>query len=543
MRSTSTFILAASLAAAMLLASSVASADAPVARRITDPADLVGGYAADGQLDDFLLANGDVSVIIEDVDHIHGDGLSGGNIIDAAVPPYWDDELASHFTLLDEHPRQAVYDTVYVESDGSGGEAVIVAHGVDSDNPDLEVTTRYTLIADTRFVEIETTVFNHGATVSGYAGGDALNWWGGDTHFAPGYGFDITGMTTYSEWIGSAGVATCYGYMLESGTVTARHGDLWSDPIVFSGNISGGASKTFTRLFMVGGLGLASVSDIVHEIRGTSVGTIAGTVTNEDTGLPVAGVTVSCDVGGVSIYTQARSDMDGIYSATLWGGNYAFKASVPSYLPKQENASITVAQTTTLDFELEPGEWTPANVDTLTVIMRPIISIPTMLTPGDAMTIDAMAPETTTGWSAMLRRGSTEIPLSVTGADYDTDRLRWFITATVPGSAAPELYDLVVTASDSIEDVARHAVSVKPEDPDDFYFIHITDTHMPTHAFYYQEGASQDTTEMDDMRAVINDINLINPAFVLLTGDVVNEGELEDYLNWRSFTRVKRLSP
>ncbi|MCK4679743.1 carboxypeptidase regulatory-like domain-containing protein, partial [bacterium] len=509
MRSNRIFILTATLAAAMLLAASsavaadtyaltgvVGTGDAdthasgtgvgredPVARRITDPADLLGGNAAQGELDDFLLTNGDVAVIIEDIDHLHGAGLSGGNIVDAAVAPDWADELDSHFTLLEEHPRQAVYDAVYIESDGSGGEAVIVAHGVDSDNPDLEITTRYRLAAGVRYIEIETIVLNHGGSVSGYSAGDALNWWGGATHFVPAYGFDITGTTTYSAWIGAAGASTCYGYTIDSGTVTCTHGNLWSDPIVFSGNISAGASQTFTRYFVAGNLGLASVSDVAHEIRGTSVGTLAGSITDDDTGDPIPGVTVSCDVEGTATYTQARSDTDGNYSATLYAGNYTFKASVPSYLPAQEDGSITVSQTTAIDFALEPGEWTPANTDTLTVVMRPILSVPTMLTAGGAFTIDAMAPETTTDWAAALRRGSIEVPLSVTGAEFEPDRQRWFLTATVPGGTQPELYDLVVSASDSIYDVARHAVSVKRENPDDFYFVHITDTHLPTHAY------------------------------------------------------------
>jgi hypothetical protein len=43
-----------------------------------------------------------------------------------------------------------------------------------------------------------------------------------------------------------------------------------------------------------------------------------------------------------------------------------------------------------------------------------------------------------------------------------------------------------------------------------------------------------------DLRAVIADINLINPEFVLITGDYINEGELEDFLEWRVFTRAQR---
>ena len=75
----------------------------------------------------------------------------------------------------------------------------------------------------------------------------------------------------------------------------------------------------------------------------------------------------------------------------------------------------------------------------------------------------------------------------------------------------------------------------------DFYFVQITDTHLPTHLYYYESGSDSDTTELLDLRAVIDDINIMNPEFVLLTGDLVNEGELENYLTKRYFTRAKRV--
>jgi hypothetical protein len=46
---------------------------------------------------------------------------------------------------------------------------------------------------------------------------------------------------------------------------------------------------------------------------------------------------------------------------------------------------------------------------------------------------------------------------------------------------------------------------------------------------------------MVDFREVINDINIINPAFVLHTGDLVNEGELEYYLGRRYYTKAQRI--
>lgn len=179
--------------------------------------------------------------------------------------------------------------------------------------------------------------------------------------------------------------------------------------------------------------------------------------------------------------------------------------------------------------------------DTLTVVMRPILSIPQIVTPGGSFTVEAVAAPSTAGWAAALNGGAGSHALAVGPSVYSTEHERWFLTATVPLDAPEELYDLEVTASGGIADVTAHSVMVRQSIPDDFYFVQITDTHLPTHKYYYESGADTDTTEMDDLRAVIDDINIMNPAFVLLTGDVINEGELEDFLDKRYFTRTKRI--
>ncbi len=179
--------------------------------------------------------------------------------------------------------------------------------------------------------------------------------------------------------------------------------------------------------------------------------------------------------------------------------------------------------------------------DTLTVVMRPILSVPVVLADGASFTIEAKASSGTTGWSAALERGGLSYSLTLSNVSYESTYERWFMTATVPSGTPEELYDLHVQANGGIDDVTKHSVMVEDALANDYYFVHITDTHLPTHLYYWEDGADSDTTEMDDLRAVIDDINIINPAFVLFTGDVVNEGELEDYLNKRYYTKAKRI--
>ncbi len=179
--------------------------------------------------------------------------------------------------------------------------------------------------------------------------------------------------------------------------------------------------------------------------------------------------------------------------------------------------------------------------DTLTVIQRPLLNIPAIVVAGGSFTIECEAGSGTTGWAADLIHGQKTVPLSITGSVYNSSTLWWEIEAAVPAVPIYELYDLEVTADGGIYDVTKNAVQVIPAFKDDYYFIHITDTHLPTHLYYYESGADTDSSEVVDFREVIHDVNIINPEFVLLTGDYINEGELEEFLNKQYFTRCQAL--
>ena len=192
-----------------------------------------------------------------------------------------------------------------------------------------------------------------------------------------------------------------------------------------------------------------------------------------------------------------------------------------------------------LTIALPAAAQTIAIGDTLTVIQRPLLNIPAIVTPGQSLDIQCVADPATTGWAAGLERGALQIPMTVTGAVYDAGTTWWTVTVTVPDVPVYDLYDLRVTAAGGIDDITRHAVRVTASLRQDFYFIHVTDTHLPTSLYYDQNGADTDSSEAVDFREVIHDINLINPEFVLHTGDIINEGELEDFLGKRYYTRAQ----
>ena len=175
--------------------------------------------------------------------------------------------------------------------------------------------------------------------------------------------------------------------------------------------------------------------------------------------------------------------------------------------------------------------------DTLTVVQRPLPNIPSIVRPGDPLVISCEADPGTTGWSATLVRGALDVSLTLNATTYDPTTGWWTLAATTPEVPVFDLYDLRVGAVGVATDRVRRAVKVIPEFRATFDVIHITDPHLPTYLYYYQSGADTDSTTSENLRAITDDVNIINPEFVLLTGDLVNEGELEDFLGKRYYSR------
>jgi len=180
--------------------------------------------------------------------------------------------------------------------------------------------------------------------------------------------------------------------------------------------------------------------------------------------------------------------------------------------------------------------------DTLTVIWKPLPNLPAILRPGDTLTVWAKTSAAASGFDATLRFGTLTWPLTRAGGGWQPTQGWWVLGFTVPQDVPEEVFDLTLTCSTSPPDTVRHAVKVIPAFKSDFYFAQVSDTHLPSHVFSSDAGFSvADTTGLADFDAVIDDLDFIHPEFVLHTGDLVNEGELEEYLSMYEMGRAQAM--
>ncbi len=98
----------------------------------------------------------------------------------------------------------------------------------------------------------------------------------------------------------------------------------------------------------------------------------------------------------------------------------------------------------------------------------------------------------------------------------------WFAKVFVPQDIPEELYNLslVIYKNDKIYSNSRpRAVSVINEYTDDFSFIHITDFHVGDPRGFLE--SIRETLGYKSIKTCINEINLLHPDFVIISGDLV----------------------
>ncbi len=161
--------------------------------------------------------------------------------------------------------------------------------------------------------------------------------------------------------------------------------------------------------------------------------------------------------------------------------------------------------------------------DPLSVIQFPLINRPALVLPGQSFTVRCKAGQSVHDWQATLTMPYTLLNLTLTEGGY-TSGIRTLLV-TVPANAPFELYDLRIRAqSASIDDVSKNSVRVLSQYKPAFTFIHLPDCHLPSVAWV---GFYDDPNTIPEFRQILQEINLINPEFILQTGDLVDNGQNE----------------
>lgn len=91
-----------------------------------------------------------------------------------------------------------------------------------------------------------------------------------------------------------------------------------------------------------------AVGDFVLE---PEPGTVTGTVTDADTGLPIAGARVTA-VAGTNTRADVTTNSSGQYTFTVPAGEYVITAVAPGYAPESQTLNVPANQTSTLNFQL-----------------------------------------------------------------------------------------------------------------------------------------------------------------------------------------------
>jgi hypothetical protein len=294
---------------------------------------------------------------------------------------------------------------------GRGAEFLFVAQTINDllvDASELIFQNEYLLRPGKRYVEITTTVINQGTSPVELPGegifslsdqlegfklpvGDVLLFGAGNDVFSEVAGFDLRytlerlyqtppelpklpGLVT--PFLATRGHSISYGFMSgitdpDLSFVAATGYDAPADSFVvpfiassFTGAFMGAApsrlapreSFSYKKYFMIGGGDVASIRDVVHEIRAFPVGTFAGYVREARTHQPEIGVDVLTFDENGGPYSQHTTDSRGWFKGSYKPGKYTVRVLAEGRFASEPIPfEVKEGQTITSELEIPPA--------------------------------------------------------------------------------------------------------------------------------------------------------------------------------------------
>jgi len=175
-----------------------------------------------------------------------------------------------------------------------------------------------------------------------------------------------------------------------------------------------------------------------------------------------------------------------------------------------------------ISFQTYPGFYQNLDSSEEINIVYPRSSIPVILLSSQSCIIqfksiafDRLTATITTAYDSL----SESIPLSIDTITEENNIK--YATVTIPEYAPPELYNLTLTIETEGETYSTtrpRAISIKEEIDNSYTFVHLTDFHIGD-----PRGLTENFKEIIGWKAArktVEEINLLNPDFVIITGDL-----------------------
>ncbi len=240
---------------------------------------------------------------------------------------------------------------------------------------------------------------------------------------------------------------------------------------------------------------------------------VAGRVADA-TGLPIPRAALQFE--GAELPLEAAAGDDGIFAWALPLGSGQITAQAPDYQPA--TTAVPAGEAQAVEIVLAEADSHPL----AHTIYRPTETSPLFVRPGDALEVELIDPESNGQYTAELVDAvypTEERALGVAGA-VNNGFGRVTLRVDVPPDLPEGLYDLHV-GGDVQFPVRRRAVSVREQWPEDYAFVALDSIE----------------SDLKTLRAMAREINIMNPAFVLITGDNINNPKSHD-VGIRKFERL-----
>jgi len=172
-----------------------------------------------------------------------------------------------------------------------------------------------------------------------------------------------------------------------------------------------------------------------------------------------------------------------------------------------------------------PDYLVPAHDSTLS-ILSPRSTMPVIIRPNDVFTVtvslDAVSPTWRVSISTAYDLVTETFILTIIDTTYTANQGQWLLTVIVTNDVTAELYNLTVESTVGntvVQTEVPRAVSVVTDYKNNFSFVHLTDFHIGD-----PRGFKEDINRTLGWKAAkkaIDEINLLNPDFVIISGDLV----------------------